>query len=120
MKKTFAYILILFLVLGGHVPRLRADDSDIFGANVKPNVMFALTSSTALENTIKSEPYTATTTYSTPATYTSTKVYKYVNSTPACKPASKPCYLVYANTISAVSDTSAQTALTNSGYWNGS
>jgi len=119
MKKTFACILILFLVLGGHVPRLRADDSDIFGANVKPNVMFALTSSTNMNEIIKSEPYTPGTTYSTPATYTSTVVYKYVNSTPACKPAPKPCYLVYANTVGDVSDSGAQTALASAGFWNG-
>lgn len=119
MKKILASILILFLVLGGHVPRLRADDSDIFGANVKPNVMLAITSSTDLNQIIKSEAYSVNTTYSTPATYTSTKVYKYVNSTPACKPNPKPCYLVYANTISAVTDTGAQTSLSTVGYWNG-
>ena len=119
MKKILASILILFLVLGGHVPRLRADDSDIFGANVKPNVMLAITSSTDLNQIISSEAYSASTSYSTPATYTSTKVYKYVDSTPACKPNPKPCYLVYANTISAVTDTGAQTSLSTAGYWNG-
>src|SRR3954453_350437 len=119
MKKIFAYILILFLVLGGHVPRLRADDSDIFGANVKPNVMLAMTSSTNMDTSIMSEAYSASTTYTTPATYVSAKVYKYVNSTPSCKPAPKPCYLVYANTVSAVTDSGAQTALGSAGYWNG-
>jgi type IV pilus assembly protein PilY1 len=120
MKKTFASILILFLVLGGHVPPLRADDSDIFGANVKPNVMLAMTSSTNMTTNIMSEPYSASTTYTTPLTYTTAKVYKYVNSTPACNPAPKPCYLVYANTVADVTDAGARTALSTSGYWNGS
>jgi type IV pilus assembly protein PilY1 len=119
MKKLFASILALFLAIGGHVPKLRADDSDIFGANVRPNVLFALTSSTNLNNPIKSEAYNPATTYSTPATYTAAKVYKYLNSTTDCKPNPKPCYVVYANTIDAVSDTGAQTSLTNSGYWSG-
>src|SRR5258706_2228715 len=129
MKKVYAWFLIVSLVLGGYLPgalvaTARADDSDIFGANVKPNVMFALTSSTKINpppdgTLIKSEPYASSTTYSTPLTYETLKVYKYVNSTPGCKPAPKPCYLVYANTVSAVSDTGAQTALAGTGYWNG-
>lgn len=120
MKKTFACILILFLVLGGNVPRLRADDSDIFSANVKPNVMFGLTSSTNMNEIIKSQPYDPSTTYTTPATYASTKVYKFVNSTPLCKPGSSPCYLVYANSIDAVTDSGARNSLSSVGYWNGS
>ena len=132
MKKIFAWILILFLVLGGHVPRLRADDSDIFGANVKPNVMLAMTSSTNMDTEIISEPYNASTTYATPATYTShivappaatAKIYKYVNTTPECKsatPSGKPCYTFYANTKDDVADSGATAALGSVGYWNGS
>ena len=84
--------MILSLVFGGYlpgalVPTARADDSDIFGANVKPNVMFALTSSTKINPPpdgvlISSEPYASSTTYSTPLTYSTLKVYKYVDSTP--------------------------------------
>lgn len=130
MKKAAAWFLIVSLVLGGYLPgalmpAALADDSDIFGANVKPNVMFALTSSTKINpppdgTLIKSEPYAPSATYSTPLTYETLKVYKYVNSTPDCKPNPKPCYLVYANTISAVSDAGARTALSTAGYWNGS
>jgi type IV pilus assembly protein PilY1 len=130
MRKTFASILALFLVLGGHVPRLRADDSDIFGANVKPNVMLAITSSTDLNESISSAAYSASITYDVAAsvdpqgclatTCATTTVYKYVNSTPSCKPKLKPCYILYANSISAVTDSGARSSLSTAGYWNGS
>src|SRR5437867_1925671 len=109
MKKASAWFLILSLIVGGHLLAARADDSDIFGANVKPNVMLALTSSTKMNpppdgTLIKSEPYLPSTTYSTPLTYTTLKVYKYVKSTPLCKPDPSPCYLFYKNTIAQVPD----------------
>lgn len=125
MKKAAAWFLIISLILGGYLPgalmpAALADDSDIFGANVKPNVMFALTSANNMTTSIMSEAYTPSKTYNTPLTYATTKVYKYVNSTPACNPNPKPCYLVYANSIGAVPDSGAQTALSTAGYWNGS
>jgi type IV pilus assembly protein PilY1 len=127
MKKASAWFLIVSLIFGGHLPQALADDSDIFGANVKPNVMLAITSATNMDIPIKSEPYAAGTTYptSTP-NYDTTKVYKYVNSTPLCKPGSPPCYLVYKNSIAQVPDAdspaapgAARTALSTGGYWNG-
>ena len=97
-----------------------ADDSDIFGYNVKPNVLLALTSSTNMDTLIKSEPYVPGTTYNSPLTYATATVYKYLNSTPGCKPQPKPCYVVYATSIDTVSDSSARNALSTVGYWSGS
>jgi len=97
-----------------------ADDSDIFGYNVKPNVLLALTSSTNMDTLIKSEPYVPGTTYNSPLTYATATVYKYLNSTPGCKPQPKPCYVVYATSIDAVADSAARNALSTVGYWSGS
>ena len=113
--------MILSLVFGDYlpgalVPAARADDGDIFGANVKPNVMIGFTSSTNMSTLIKSEPYVSATTYSTPLTYVTTTVYKYLDSTPGCKPAPKPCYVVYATSIDNVADAAARTALSTVGY----
>jgi hypothetical protein len=125
MRKTFAIGQIVLLLLLWNVPLLNlrqasADDIDIFSYNIQPNVVFALTSSTNMNNQIRSEVYNPGTAYNTPLTYTTTTVYKWLNSTPGCKPLPKPCYTVYAASISAVSDTSAQTALQTVGYWTGS
>ena len=72
MKRATAWFLILSLIFA-QMPAVRADDSDIFGANVQPNVMLALTSSTNMDNMIKSEPYVPGTTYNTPLTYVDRK-----------------------------------------------
>lgn len=125
MKKAATWFLIVSLILGGYLPGVLmpaalADDSDIFGANVKPNVDLLISSSTNMDDKILSEPYVASTTYNSPLTYTTGTVYKWLNSTPGCKPQPKPCYTFYAASISAVTDTTAQSALQNVGYWTGS
>jgi len=127
MKKASAWFLIVSLILGGHLPPALADDSDIFSANVMPNVMLGITNSTNMNDLIKSEPYVASTTYTAPLTYNTFNVYKYLSSTPLCKPDPSPCYRVYKNSISLVPDAdspavadAARTALSTVGYWNGS
>lgn len=122
LRKAAAIIQIVCLVFfnAWHVRLAKADDSDIFTFNVQPNVLLAITSSTSMNDTIFSIAYNSATTYSAPLTYTTTTVYKYLNSTPGCRPQPKPCYLVYATSIDAVTDSGARTGLSTVGYWSGS
>lgn len=89
------------------VPPARADDSDIFGAEIQPNVLLAFDTSGSMDNTIYSDPYDVATTYT--GTYENAKVYQKVRSV----------YSVYANTIADVSSASARTVLSSAGYWSG-
>ena len=116
IRKTIAFFQVVSIAFCNfwNLRFAIADDSDIFGYNVKPNVMLALTSSTNMGSLIRSEPYVPGTTYNTPLTYITTTVYKYLNSTPGCKPQPKPCYVVYAASIDAVADSAARTALSTS------
>ena len=106
----------------------KADDSDIFGSNISPNVMIALDSSGSMDDdTGTLVPYAAATTYTAIAyrgsTLVSTKVYKRVTSGSSgglsCS-SSNPCYPVYANDIASVGSSSARNALSSVGYWSGS
>ena len=106
----------------------RADDSDIFGNNIAPNVMLALDSSQSMDDdTGTLVPYASATTYTAMvyrgSTIDGTKVYKKVTSGSSsglsCS-TSNPCYTVYANSISAVNSSSARNALSSVGYWSGS
>ena len=122
IRKAVALFQVVYIAFSNllNVRVAIADDSDIFGYNIKPNVMLALTSSTNMSTLIRSEPYVPGTTYITPLTYSTTTVYKYLNSTPGCKPQPKPCYVVYATSIDAVTDSAARNALSAVGYWSGS
>ena len=122
LKKFFSLVQIVCIIFFNvsHIRVVHADDMDIFVNYVQPNVDLLISSSTNMNNTILSEPYVAGTTYSTPLTYTTGAVYKWLNSTPGCKPQPKPCYTSYAASISDVTDTTAQTALQTVGYWTGS
>jgi type IV pilus assembly protein PilY1 len=112
VKKSIALALSVWLLCFNGppistVPPARADDSDIFGAEIQPNVLLAFDTSGSMDNTIYSDPYDVATTYT--GTYTATKVYQRVNS----------AYTVYANTIADVTSSSARTALSSAGYWSG-
>jgi type IV pilus assembly protein PilY1 len=121
IKKALAAIQILCLVFlnGWNVRLARADDSDIFGTNIQPNVMILFDQSGSMADTIFSNPYNSTTTYNTPLTYNTANVFQQFTSKNSCKPDPKPCYKFYAATVSAVSNSSAQTALNATGYWTG-
>lgn len=125
MKKTLAWILILFLGIGGHVPAPRADDSDIFGQNIQPNVMILLDSSQSMSDTVPGNPYVPGTTYTVSASCGSSHntncaagtVYKQVNST---------TWTTYAANIAAVPNadspnpsTDARDKLAADGFWSG-
>ena len=125
MKKAIAIIQIITILCwhGWNLRPLFADDSDIFGNDIAPNVMLLLDSSTSMaDNTGTLIPYSSSTTY-TPITYkgstlVTTTVYKRITSGSGCS-SSSPCYTVYATSISAVNSSTARTALSTVGYWSG-
>jgi type IV pilus assembly protein PilY1 len=116
MKNILRALLIAGFVLAQMSPAF-ADDSDIFGRNVQPNVMILLDSSGSMADDVPSQPYDPLTTYpvinkcGNPATAAcnTAMVYKLVSNK----------YTVYANTIALVSSSSARTALTANGSWSG-
>jgi len=97
---------VLSLLLLGLAP-VRADDSDIFGANVEPNVMILIDSSGSMGDYIPSVSYDPATSYS--GSYTKTKVYKRTSSG----------YTQYAGSVNDVNSTSARIALNSTGFWSG-
>jgi len=110
MKRLLALLLCLTLV-PLNVPLVRADDSDIFGANIEPNIMIFIDSSGSMDDTIPADPYDPAVTYScvhTPCK-TSAAVYKRTNRG----------YGWYADTIADVTKASARTALSTVGHWSG-
>jgi type IV pilus assembly protein PilY1 len=119
MRKLISVLVIACLVIPNSIPVVYADDSDIFGRNVQPNVLILLDSSGSMEDEIVSSTYVPATAYtvqnrcrvgsSNNQPCTAVKVWKYSNSR----------YTEYAATISAVNSSSARTALTNNGYWSG-
>ena len=117
MKKLTRLFLITGFILAQMSPAF-ADDSDIFGRNVQPNVLILLDSSGSMADEVPSNPYDSATTYpvinkcGNPATAACdpVKVYK--------KASNK--YTVYQNTVALVSKASARTALSTVGYWSGS
>src|SRR5262245_36192599 len=117
-KRLIALVLIAtFLSLQIH-PAVLADDSDIFGANIQPNVMILLDNSGSMDDEITSSPYVSATTYSVVNRCGSNKNSQ-CQSTVVYKSGSNNTYTKYADTISAVNKASAETALSTVGYWSG-
>jgi type IV pilus assembly protein PilY1 len=121
MKKTIAITQIVAILLWNfwNLKLALADDSDIFGTNIEPNVLILFDSSGSMDDEIFSHPYDTSTTYSTPAPYTGTKVYRKYTTKSDCGSLPRPCYKQYANAVSDVNNSSAQSALTTNGYWTG-
>src|SRR5262245_56521942 len=117
-KRLIALVLIAtFLSLQIH-PAVLADDSDIFGANIQPNVMILLDNSGSMDDEITSSPYVSATTYSVVNRCGSSKTSQ-CQSPVVYKSGSNNTYTKYADTISAVNKASAETALSTVGYWSG-
>ncbi len=60
MKKAIALglaVSLAFLNVPVNVRLARADDSDIFGANIQPNVLIAIDTSASMNDQIPSAPY---------------------------------------------------------------
>jgi type IV pilus assembly protein PilY1 len=117
MKTTIAIVLSGALLVLALSPA-QADDTDIFGANVQPNVLILFDSSGSMFETIISNPYAPATTYSmvnkcgrnrnepcnTPVVYQRTGTSRYE---------------FYRSTVAGVSSSSARDALVTTGYWSG-
>jgi type IV pilus assembly protein PilY1 len=133
-SKLLALILCLAL-LPFQIPKVRADDSDIFIVNVQPNIMIFIDDSGSMSDTIPDFPWTPSTTYPTmvvagsPAGgYKSGYVYRY--STSVLDPTYTPypsspsyhyrdVYTQWKTSVAAVPDAGARAALTTNGYWYG-
>ena len=114
LKRAVALALAVslsFLPVLLNVGSARADDSDIFGANIQPNVLILLDTSGSMDDTISTFPFDVTVAYagSKVASPNQGKVYK----------KTKSGYSVYKNDIASVPNGSARTALTNNGFWSG-
>ena len=107
MSKKLLALGLTVALLGLPLPPARADDSDIFGANIQPNVLLAFDTSGSMDDEIYADPYDIATTYT--GTYVAAKVYKKTSSG----------YSVYKDTIAEVPSASARTALTSKGKWSG-
>jgi type IV pilus assembly protein PilY1 len=87
-----------------------ADDSDIFGTNIEPNVMIALDSSGSMDDEIATNiAYDPDTTYPVDD-YNAKRVYRKQGND----------YNKYANSIFDVGSSAAQKALSSVGFWSGS
>jgi type IV pilus assembly protein PilY1 len=118
LKRALALVLIAtFLSLQVH-PAVLADDSDIFGANIQPNVLILLDNSGSMDDEILSEPYVPATTYSVVNRCGSHKN-SACTSDVVYKSGSSNTYTKYADTVGDVNKASAQTALNTVGYWSG-
>jgi type IV pilus assembly protein PilY1 len=123
LKKAIALALAVSLSVLNFPVNLqpaRADDSDIFGANIQPNVLILIDTSQSMQDEIPSSPYNPSTLYTTGGyTYSPSQgaVYKY-NTT-------SRTYSLYKNNIGLVPNSdgtptsAARDGLTNSGYWYG-
>ena len=122
MKKAIALALAVslsFLNVPLLVQPARADDSDIFGANVQPNVLILIDSSGSMSDQVPTAVYDPKKNYTGSYVYNPNqgKVYKYNTSSKT--------YSLYKDSISLVPNTSgtptseARDSLTNSGYWFG-
>ena len=120
VKRLSAFLVTAAAIAALMMPApARADDSDIFGANIQPNILILLDNSGSMNDVIDSIPYDDNTTYTVLNVCGSLKT-DACASTVVYKAVSGGKYTVYANTVSQVSKTSARNALNNVGYWSGS
>jgi type IV pilus assembly protein PilY1 len=110
-KKAIALALFTsFLFLNvppiANPPPVRADDSDIFGANIQPNVLLMLDTSGSMEDLIFTEPFDKDKTYS--GTNATGKVFQ--RTTPPT---------VYSDSIADVQNANAKNSLSTVGFWQG-
>jgi type IV pilus assembly protein PilY1 len=127
-KKAIALVLcVSFLSLGvppiSNPPAARADDSDIFILNNRPNVLIMLDNSESMAWGIQSSEYVHNTHYPQKHMCSDLKadcitetVYKGMGIHPS---GGYPRYSVYSNAIDDVASTEAQDALATVGYWVG-
>src|SRR5947208_9727144 len=120
VKRLSGLVLIAaaFAVLPMH-PAAFADDSDIFGANIQPNVLILLDNSGSMSDVINLHPYTVSQVYDDAKKCGSSKDQP-CTSTVVYKAGSNNTYTKYKDTVPDVSKAAARTALNSVGYWSGS
>ena len=131
-KLTARALIATLMMLLAHPLSARADDSDIFGANIQPNVVIMLDDSGSMADAAPSNSFDV------PPPNGSASYYPVLNN---CDPSGKPkvfspcasvkvyksgssssTYTSYANDVSSVTgsgSSAARTALNASGYWSG-
>ncbi len=107
VKMITAVGLAVSLVLLG-LSSVRADDSDIFGASIEPNVMLLIDTSSSMDSRITSSIYAPATDYT--GSSIGTKVYTIKN---------QNSFSVYSQTVDDVPNSNAQDALNAVGFWVG-
>jgi type IV pilus assembly protein PilY1 len=119
MKKLIALSVIVCFFTFDQT-QVRADDSDIFGQNVQPNVLILLDSSGSMEEEVPSSSYNPATTYTVQnECYVSWWNFDQPCATAKVYKLSWGLYSAYANTINDVASADARTALNTVGYWSG-
>jgi type IV pilus assembly protein PilY1 len=132
VKRLTALVITgTFLSLQVH-PAVFADDSDIFGANIQPNVVIMIDDSGSMADAAPANEFEVPPPNGSAAYYPvltkcdpsgKPKVYQSCASLKVYKSgSSSSTYTSYANTVSAVSGTgsaAAQAALNSAGYWSG-
>jgi type IV pilus assembly protein PilY1 len=101
-----------------------ADDSDIFGANIQPNVVIMIDDSGSMADSAPSNafdvpPPNGSAAYYTTLTRCGSQKNQTCDSVKVYKSGSSSTYTSYANTVGNVNSTSAQNALNATGYWSG-
>jgi type IV pilus assembly protein PilY1 len=118
LRKAIAFIQIVCFVFLNvwNIRFAKADDGDIFGTNIEPNVLIVLDTSGSMGDADGTDDgkidtnasYSSATTY--PAgDYNSTRVYRKQGSS----------YNLYANSVAQVNSSSARNALNSVGFWSG-
>jgi type IV pilus assembly protein PilY1 len=124
MKRSTALVLLAtFLSLQVH-PAAFADDSDIFGANIQPNVLILFDSSGSMDDEITSEAYAYATTY-TVVDKCGRRRDRNCDTNAVYQRTGSNRYELFANSVNDVNSNSAKNALANPpgsapvGYWSG-
>jgi type IV pilus assembly protein PilY1 len=118
MKKLTALVVLAAFAALQAPAAVRADDSDIFGANIQPNVLILLDSSGSMDDEITSQPYNPATTYDIVNKCGNSKNQP-CDTAKVYKSGSGSKYTKYADTIPLVNHDPAETALSSVGYWSG-
>src|SRR5256712_4696267 len=133
MKRLIALVLVAtFLSLQVH-PTVFADDSDIFGANIQPNVVIMIDNSGSMADSAPSNSFDVPPPSGTAAYYPvlnncdpsgkkGNQTFQPCDSVKVYKSGGSSIYSFYANNVGSVPDSPphpAQNALDTAGYWSG-
>ncbi len=121
MKKAIALgvaVSLTFLNIPVSFPPAHADDTDIFGANIQPNVMILIDSSQSMSDPVPTAIYDPGVTYTVLNLCGSTKTSP-CDTPVVYRKGSGSTFTLYKSTVAQVPSASAQTALNTVGYWTG-